>query len=120
MTEDPSVVTFSDDDDDGENGLHPPELQGVLNKWTNFFHGWQTRFIVLRDGTLSYYKSEQDTNFGCRGAISLFKAAIKVILFTQNLWSLILTLTWFALICRSLMNLTSAVLMCLSTIACGI
>jgi collagen type IV alpha-3-binding protein len=97
MTEDPSVVTFSDgdDDDDGENGLHPPELQGVLNKWTNFFHGWQTRFIVLRDGTLSYYKSEQDTNFGCRGAISLFKAAIKVILFTQNWWSLILTLTWF-------------------------
>ncbi|XP_065334198.1 ceramide transfer protein isoform X1 [Cloeon dipterum] len=78
MAEDPSVVTFSDEDDEVENGIHsPPELQGVLNKWTNFFHGWQTRFIVLRDGTLSYYKSEQDTNFGCRGAISLFKATIK-------------------------------------------
>jgi len=78
MAEDPSVVTFSDDDEDAENGLHPPEVQGVLNKWTNFFHGWQTRFIVLRDGTLSYYKSEQETNFGCRGAISLMKATIKV------------------------------------------
>ncbi|XP_066990902.1 ceramide transfer protein isoform X2 [Anabrus simplex] len=70
-------VTFSDDDDDSENGYHVPEMQGVLSKWTNYIHGWQSRFIVLKDGTLSYYKSEQDTGFGCRGAISLFKATVK-------------------------------------------
>lgn len=70
-------LIFSDEDDDSENGYQVPELQGVLSKWTNYIHGWQSRFIVLKDGTLSYYKSEQDTGFGCRGAISLFKATIK-------------------------------------------
>jgi len=44
---------------------------GNLSKWTNYLHGWQDRFIVLRDGTLSYYKSEHETAYGCRGAISL-------------------------------------------------
>jgi collagen type IV alpha-3-binding protein len=72
-------LNFSDEDEDSENGYQVPELQGVLSKWTNYIHGWQSRFIVLKDGTLSYYKSEQDTGFGCRGAISLFKATIKVL-----------------------------------------
>ncbi|KAJ9586545.1 hypothetical protein L9F63_028411, partial [Diploptera punctata] len=70
-------LIFSDEDDDSENDYQVPEMQGVLSKWTNYIHGWQSRFIVLKDGTLSYYKSEQDTGFGCRGAISLFKATIK-------------------------------------------
>lgn len=67
------------DEDEGSDGVIVPELQGTLSKWTNYIHGWQTRFIVLKDGTLSYYKSEQDSNFGCRGSISLFKADVKVI-----------------------------------------
>lgn len=70
-------LILSDEDDDSENGYQVTEMQGVLSKWTNYIHGWQSRFIVLKDGTLSYYKSEQDTGFGCRGAISLFKATIK-------------------------------------------
>ncbi|XP_023245930.1 collagen type IV alpha-3-binding protein [Copidosoma floridanum] len=65
------------DDDEGSDGVVVPELQGTLSKWTNYIHGWQTRFIVLKDGTLSYYKSEQDSGFGCRGSISLYKADIK-------------------------------------------
>ncbi|KAL1115010.1 hypothetical protein AAG570_007833 [Ranatra chinensis] len=65
------------DEDDSENGIQPPELQGVLSKWTNYIHGWQRRFIILKDGTLSYYKNESETGYGCRGAISLFKATIK-------------------------------------------
>uniref|UniRef100_A0A1B6ECM8 Ceramide transfer protein n=1 Tax=Clastoptera arizonana TaxID=38151 RepID=A0A1B6ECM8_9HEMI len=65
------------DDDDSDNYCHTPELQGNLSKWTNYIHGWQSRFIVLKDGTLSYYKSEEETGFGCRGAISLLKATIK-------------------------------------------
>lgn len=40
-------------------------------------HGWQLRFIVLKDSTLSYYKSAEDSDFGCRGAISLEKAIIR-------------------------------------------
>ncbi|XP_073998879.1 ceramide transfer protein isoform X1 [Rhodnius prolixus] len=68
---------LSEEDEDSDNGLHEAELQGVLNKWTNYIHGWQSRFIVLKDGILSYYKSQEDKGFGCRGAISLFKASIK-------------------------------------------
>lgn len=71
-------INVSDEEDDSENNcFQTPELQGVLNKWTNYIHGWQSRFIVLKDGTLSYYKSEHETGFGCRGAISLYKATIK-------------------------------------------
>ena len=40
-------------------------------------HGWQLRFIVLKASTLSYYKSELDSDYGCRGAICLSKASIK-------------------------------------------
>jgi collagen type IV alpha-3-binding protein len=58
-------LNLSDEDDDSENGYQVSEMQGVLSKWTNYIHGLQSRFIVLKDGTLSYYKSEQDTGFGC-------------------------------------------------------
>ena len=80
---------ISDDEDDasehcpgggggGGQEASLPELQGVLSKWTNYIHGWQSRFIVFRDGTLSYYKSEHDTEYGCRGAIGVSKATVKV------------------------------------------
>ncbi|XP_015598669.1 collagen type IV alpha-3-binding protein isoform X2 [Cephus cinctus] len=65
------------DIDEESDGVVVPELQGILSKWTNYIHGWQSRFIVLKNGTLSYYKSEQDSGFGCRGSISLYKADIK-------------------------------------------
>lgn len=70
-------IDADDVDEEGSDGVVVPELQGTLSKWTNYIHGWQTRFIVLKDGTLSYYKSEQDSGFGCRGSISLYKANIK-------------------------------------------
>ena len=35
------------------------------------------RYIALKDGTLVYYKSQLETDFGCRGAISIDKATIK-------------------------------------------
>lgn len=65
----------SSEDSDNEN---QDELVGVLSKWTNYIHGWQDRYIVLNNGTLSYYKSEQERGYGCRGALSLAKAVIKV------------------------------------------
>ncbi|XP_043256945.1 ceramide transfer protein isoform X1 [Colletes gigas] len=70
-------IDGDDVDEEGSDGVVVPELKGTLSKWTNYIHGWQTRFIVLKDGTLSYYKSEQDSGFGCRGSISLYKANIK-------------------------------------------
>ncbi|XP_049541754.1 ceramide transfer protein isoform X1 [Anopheles darlingi] len=88
----------SSDDSEAERELEScPELKGYLSKWTNYIHGWQPRFIVLKDGTLSYYKSEQDSDFGCRGAISLQKATIKShefdecrfdVAIDQNVWYL--------------------------------
>lgn len=54
------------------------ERKGILSKWTNYFHGWQDRYIVLSNGILSYYKSEFDTAFGCKGWISLAKATVQV------------------------------------------
>lgn len=74
------TVISSGDDSDPESPYSNIilELKGYLNKWTNYIHGWQARFIVFKDGTLSYYKSEEDSDFGCRGAISIHKATIKV------------------------------------------
>lgn len=76
MSDDHSA-NLSDDEEDIDNGFAQPELHGTLSKWTNYIHGWQDRYIVLKDGTLAYYKSEDDTAYGCRGAISIFKAVIK-------------------------------------------
>lgn len=69
--------TTSSDDSDTE---YIAELRGYLSKWTNYIHGWQQRYIVLKNAQLSYYKSEQESELGCRGAISLYKAVIKVLL----------------------------------------
>ena len=75
-------MSLSEDEDPIEVRDHPqhdcPPFQGVLQKWTNYIHGWQQRFIVLKDGTLTYYKSEDETAFGCRGAVTIVKAQIKV------------------------------------------
>ncbi|KAG7301604.1 hypothetical protein JYU34_014581 [Plutella xylostella] len=68
-------ITVSDNSDLEDGGT--PELRGYLSKWTNYIHGWQDRFIVLKDSTLSYYKSELESNLGCRGALCLKKAKVK-------------------------------------------
>ncbi|XP_045501753.1 ceramide transfer protein isoform X2 [Colias croceus] len=68
-------ITVSDNSD--LEDISPPELRGYLSKWTNYIHGWQDRFIVLKDSTLSYYKSELESNLGCRGALCLKKAKVK-------------------------------------------
>uniref|UniRef100_A0A3B5MIQ9 PH domain-containing protein n=1 Tax=Xiphophorus couchianus TaxID=32473 RepID=A0A3B5MIQ9_9TELE len=47
-------------------------------KWTNYIHGWQDRWVVLKNNTLSYYKSQDETEYGCRGSLCLSKAVITV------------------------------------------
>ncbi|CAD5111456.1 DgyrCDS767 [Dimorphilus gyrociliatus] len=76
MTDDKADVLSLTDDEENELEDELPIKQGVLSKWTNYIHGWQDRFIVLKSGTLSYYKSEHETKYGCRGAVSLAKAII--------------------------------------------
>lgn len=77
-TRDALSLTDDEDQDEFDDEQQLPELAGTLNKWTNYIHGWQDRYIVLKDGTLSYYKSETETTFGCRGAVSLGKAILTV------------------------------------------
>lgn len=74
-----SMDTGSQSEDSDQEYLdNTVQLRGYLSKWTNYIYGWQPRYIVLKDGTLSYYKSESESDFGCRGAISLSRATIKV------------------------------------------
>ncbi|XP_050538132.1 ceramide transfer protein [Daktulosphaira vitifoliae] len=75
MSECPIAQINEDDEDTQERRI---EVQGYLNKWTNFLHGWQKRYFVLKNGTLLYFKSASETEYGCRGAISLFKATVKL------------------------------------------
>ena len=56
--------------------------RGSLSKWTNYLHGWQERYFVVSNGILSYYKSELDTQYGCRGSISLHQVKVLV---SQNM-----------------------------------
>ena len=62
------------------NAVNPAgkDLASNLFKWTNYIHGWQERYIVLKDGVLSYYKSPCETQYGCRGAIALKQSSISV------------------------------------------
>ncbi|XP_073680654.1 ceramide transfer protein isoform X3 [Garra rufa] len=70
----------SDEDLDVEPGPGPHggvlEFGGVLSKWTNYIHGWQDRWVVLKNNTLSYYKSQDEREYGCRGSLCLSKAVI--------------------------------------------
>lgn len=70
-----SSSSGSDEDVDPESGQHV-DIGGVLSKWTNYIHGWQDRWVVLKNNTLSYYKSEDEREYGCRGSLCLSKAVI--------------------------------------------
>lgn len=53
-------------------------MEGVLWKWTNYWNGWQTRWFVLENGILSYYKSQEEVNQGCKGSMKVQACEINV------------------------------------------
>lgn len=63
---------------EGTPDVECPLKKGYLSKWTNYLHGWQERYVVVAEGIMSYYKSEYDTQYGCRGSISLHKVKLLV------------------------------------------
>ena len=79
---DDEVDEDADDDDEfdetGNDGAREDELEGIMSKWTNYIHGWQDRYFVLKNGTLSYFKSKNEMQSGCRGSMSLTRAVIEV------------------------------------------
>ncbi|ORX40701.1 Oxysterol-binding protein-domain-containing protein [Kockovaella imperatae] len=54
----------------------PPDLKGFLSKWVNYRSGWRTRWFVLENGVLSYYRNREDETVACRGSIAMATAKI--------------------------------------------
>lgn len=77
MNPDP-VSDEEEESSDSASLVESSDLKGALQKWTNYIHGWQERYIVVSGRNLMYYKSENESGFGCRGSIALSKATIKV------------------------------------------
>eukprot|EP00127_Corallochytrium_limacisporum_P001102 Clim_evm13s39 gene=Clim_evmTU13s39 len=55
-----------------------PHQALTLQKWTNYFMGWQPRYFTLLGGVLSYYTSQEEAQYGCRGSINLKDAEVRV------------------------------------------
>ena len=70
--------SITDSDEDSIDTQTAPTIQGTLSKWTNYIHGWQDRWFILRDGTLAYFKSENELLLGCRGSIVIGPATVEV------------------------------------------
>ncbi|KAG8876575.1 hypothetical protein FRB98_007244 [Tulasnella sp. 332] len=49
----------------------------LANKYTNVARGYNTRWFVLKDGMLSYYRHQDDENLAGRGSISMRHAKFK-------------------------------------------
>ena len=47
--EDPTV-NISDEDEEMEQQCASLNYEGSLSKWTNYIHGWQSRWMVLSNG----------------------------------------------------------------------
>ncbi|WVR07787.1 hypothetical protein IAU60_004830 [Kwoniella sp. DSM 27419] len=54
----------------------PPDLRGFLSKWVNYRSGWRTRWFVLENGVLSYYRNREDEQIACRGSIAMAVATL--------------------------------------------
>ncbi|KAL7414222.1 Oxysterol-binding protein-domain-containing protein [Mrakia frigida] len=58
---------------DGKLGVQ----RGYLMKYTNVAHGYKSRWFVLDNGTLSYFRNQEEENKACRGSVHLKFAQIK-------------------------------------------
>ena len=78
LLDEKKVESFNSESEESlDNQSQTSELCGTLQKWTNYIHGWQERYFVLKDGCLSYFKEQSEIAIGSRGSISLTKAVVK-------------------------------------------
>lgn len=54
----------------------PPALKGYLSKYTNVAKGYNTRWFVLKNGVLSYYRHQDDEHVASRGSIAMKSAEL--------------------------------------------
>ncbi|KAG7449557.1 uncharacterized protein BT62DRAFT_985148 [Guyanagaster necrorhizus] len=60
------------------SSTEPPVLKGYLNKYTNVAKGYNTRWFILQNGVLSYYRHQEDENVASRGSISMKTAILRI------------------------------------------
>lgn len=58
-------------------------MEGPLFKWTNYVSGWQQRWFAIEGNTLSYYRSPDEVNDGCKGSVKL--SACDVVVHSSDL-----------------------------------
>ncbi|KAL5534160.1 hypothetical protein ACEPAG_621 [Sanghuangporus baumii] len=63
--------------DQGPTGSEQPHLKGYLSKYTNVARGYNTRWFVLNNGILSYYRHQDDEQVASRGSIAMKSAMLK-------------------------------------------
>ena len=62
----------AESDEDEKHAL--PQMAGMLSKWTNYFLGWQDRYVTLSGGVLSYFKCAEERDKLCRGTMDVTHA----------------------------------------------
>lgn len=55
-----------------------PYMKGYLSKWTNMARGYRTRFFVLHNGHISYYRDAEEQGQTSRGTISMSVAQVEL------------------------------------------
>jgi hypothetical protein len=55
-----------------------PYMKGYLSKWTNMARGYRTRFFVLHNGHISYYRDAEEQGQASRGTISMSVAQVEL------------------------------------------
>ncbi|KAH7330555.1 Oxysterol-binding protein-domain-containing protein [Rhizoctonia solani] len=63
----------------GSTPSDPPTHKGFLSKYANMAKGYNTRWFVLKDDMLSYYRTREDEGLAVRGAVSVRTARVKTI-----------------------------------------
>ncbi|KAH8111175.1 Oxysterol-binding protein-domain-containing protein [Phellopilus nigrolimitatus] len=71
--------------DHANTGADPPTLKGYLSKYTNVARGYNTRWFVLKNGVLSYYRHQDDENIASRGSIAMKSAMLRYSSATEKL-----------------------------------
>ncbi|CAE6470515.1 unnamed protein product [Rhizoctonia solani] len=61
----------------GSTSNDPPSHKGYLSKYANMAKGYNTRWFVLKDDMLSYYRTREDEGLAIRGAVSVRTARVK-------------------------------------------
>ncbi|KAI0985698.1 hypothetical protein GJ496_010827 [Pomphorhynchus laevis] len=69
-------MTSSDKSSQNVAIVNNANIRGWLQKWTNYIKGYQRRWFVLNQGILSYYRSQAEMKYTCRGTIYMRNAIL--------------------------------------------